>query len=172
MTSVCIQENGDVDLDAIQGWISDLLRNKGADIYRMKGIISIHNADQKFVFQGVHMIFNGEFDEKWDEGEKRSSNLVFIGRKLDKEELEASFKACLWSAEAQQKKLDALRFKVGDRVECNAARGWSKGTIVALLYRNPGMPAGFVAPYQIKLDNGDLIYAPMDDDRVIKAASE
>ena len=66
---------------------------------------------------------------------------------------------------------DALRFKVGDKVSCNAASGWSEGTIVAVMYRTPDMPSGFVAPYQIQLDDGPLIYAPMDDDRVIKAAS-
>ena len=171
VTSVCIQEDGDVDLDAIQSWMGDLLRNKGADIFRMKGVISIRDADEKFVFQGVHMIFNGEFDEKWVDGEKRSSSLVFIGKNLNADELKASFNACLWSEEAYQKKVDALRFKVGDKVECNAASGWSVGTIVAVMYRTPDMPSGFVAPYQIQLDDGPLIYAPMDDDRVIKAAS-
>ena len=64
VSSVCIQEDGDVDLDRIQAWIGDILRTKGADIFRMKGIISIHNADQRFVFQGVHMMFNGGFDRK------------------------------------------------------------------------------------------------------------
>ena len=151
--------------------MGDLLRNKGTDIFRMKGVISIHDADEKFVFQGVHMILDGEFDEKWVEGEKRSSSLVFIGRNLPVDELKASFNACLWSEEAYQKKCEALRFKVGDKVECNAASGWSSGTIVALMYRTPDMPSGFVAPYQIQLDDGPLIYAPMDDDRVIKAAS-
>eukprot|EP00937_MAST-01D_sp_MAST-1D-sp2_P000582 g582.t1 len=169
--SLSIQAEGDVDLDAIQAWMGDTLRTKGADIFRMKGVIAIRDSDEKFVFQGVHMIFNGEFDEKWGADEKRSSNLVFIGRNLQKEELKKSFMECIWSEEKQRAKVEALRFAVGQRVEANAAGGWSPGTVVKLLYRGPGMPAGFVAPYQIKLDNGSLIYAPVDDDRVVKAAT-
>ena len=67
-------------------------------------------------------------------------------------------------------KAEDLRFEVGQRVECNTGGGgWAKGTIVALMYS--ATPTGAVAPYQIKLDDGMLIFAPIDDDRVIRAAS-
>ena len=59
----------------------------------------------------------------------------------------------------------SLRFAVGDRVRCKTgARSWKKGEIVALLYREDHWPAGQVAPYQIQLDAGPLIYAPEDTD--------
>jgi G3E family GTPase len=169
VSSVCIQEEGGVDMGRIQAWIGDILRNKGADIFRMKGIISIHNADERFVFQGVHMMFNGEFDDVWAAGAKRSSNLVFIGRNLVADELKASFKACLWSEEMEKEMLEGLRFAVGDKVECNTAGGWKAGAVVQQLYRSADMPAGDVAPYQVQLDDGPLIYAPVDDDRVVRA---
>lgn len=67
-----------------------------------------------------------------------------------------------------------LRFEEGHRVQCRTGRGdgdeaWSSGTIVKLWYREPNWPRGRSAPYQIKLDDGRLIFAPLDDDRVIKA---
>jgi len=38
------------------------------------------------------------------------------------------------------------------------------------MYRDDGMPPGMVAPYQVKLDSGDLIYAPEDSDELIRKA--
>jgi len=69
---------------------------------------------------------------------------------------------------------DGLRFEIGSRVQCRTGPGsgedaWSCGTVVRLWYRENGWPASRVAPYQIKLDDGRLIFAPMDDDRVIRA---
>ena len=45
--------------------------------------------------------------------------------------------------------------------------GWAAGTIVALGYKSPD---GSFNPYQIRLDSDTLIFAPMDDDRIIRAA--
>merc|ERR1712146_680436 len=81
----------------------------------------------------------------------------------------ASFEACLWSEDLEKKKLEGLRFKVGDRVECNTRDGWAAGTIVALGYKSPD---GSFNPYQIRLDSDTLIFAPMDDDRIIVPPSE
>jgi len=64
-----------------------------------------------------------------------------------------------------------LRFKVGDAVECCIApEKWAVGKIVKVKYRGPDWPpARRSAPYQIQLDDGPLIFAPFDDDRVIRA---
>ena len=51
VTSLSIIQPGDVDLDAVQSWVSDILQTKGADIYRMKGVLSIADTEQKFVYQ-------------------------------------------------------------------------------------------------------------------------
>jgi len=60
-----------------------------------------------------------------------------------------------------------LRFKVGTRVECNTG-SWTPGAVVQIYYSEPHWPAGRIVPYQVKLDDGRLIFAPMDDDRVIR----
>jgi len=171
VSSVSIVQTGDIDLDLIQAWISDLLQNKGTDIYRMKGVLSIAYADKRFVYQAVHMIFNGDFTDAWEEDEERESKLVFIGKNLNREELKASFAACLMNEESKQKKLKSLRFAIGAAVKCNVGGGtWARGKVVALMYREDHMPPGMVAPYQVKLDDGSDIYAPADEDDFIRAA--
>lgn len=60
----------------------------------MKGILAVAGEERRFVFQGVHMLFDGQPDRPWGD-EARSNRLVFIGRNLDRHELESSFAACL-----------------------------------------------------------------------------
>jgi hypothetical protein len=70
-------------------------------------------------------------------------------------ELKKSFAECKFAPEKKQK---SLRFAVGDKVSCNTGEGWKEGTVVQLMYREAGMPAGMVAPYQVKLDSGHTIF--------------
>jgi len=168
--SVSINVKGDLDLALVQEWISDILQQNGADIYRMKGVLSIKHAEERFVYQAVHMIFNGNFMEPWTPDEERLSKLVFIGKKLDEAKLKAAFMACLATEESEEKKKKLLRFCIGQKVQCKTGSGWSKGEVVALMYRDRYMPPGMVAPYQVKLDSGDHIYAPADEDELIRKA--
>ena len=94
VTSVGITTPGNLDADRLNDWISDLLRTKGTDIFRMKGILSINGQSNRFVFQGVHMLFDGRPDRPWG-GEPRYNSLIFIGRNLDRTELTEGFEACL-----------------------------------------------------------------------------
>mmetsp|Transcript_636 Transcript_636/g.2103 ORF Transcript_636/g.2103 Transcript_636/m.2103 type:complete len:424 (-) Transcript_636:180-1451(-) len=168
VTSVSIIERGELDLDSLEPFIGDLLQRKGADIFRMKGVLAVAHAEEKFVYHAVHMLFTGEFMDKWAPGEERVSKLVFIGKNLNAEELTASFKSCLLTPDKIANKRKSLRFKVGDVVECNANGGWQEGKVVNLMYRDEYMIPGMVAPYQVELNNGDLIYAPADIDKVIR----
>ena len=95
VTSVGIELEGTLDRDRLNQWISTLLREKGTDIFRMKGILSIQDQADRFVFQGVHMLFDGQPERPWREGEKRFNHLVFIGRNLDRAALTREFQACL-----------------------------------------------------------------------------
>lgn len=60
------------------------------------------------------------------------------------------------------------RFTVGEEVECSIEGGYTKGRIVALHYRESDWPVGATAPYQVELEDGDLIYAPWDHDGCIR----
>lgn len=93
--SVTIVESGDLNAKKLNSWISELLRNQGPDIFRMKGILSIQGEKNRFVFQGVHMLFDGKADRPWYPQETRKNELVFIGRNLDEMQLKEGFRACL-----------------------------------------------------------------------------
>ncbi len=93
--SCAIVESGAVNLDKLNTWMTDLLQSHGPNIFRMKGILNVEDQDQRFVFQGVHMIFDGLPDRPWKPTEKRQNEMVFIGRELESMNLEESFKACL-----------------------------------------------------------------------------
>ena len=62
------------------------MQKEGPNILRCKGILVFKDDDERFVFQGVHMILDGDHQRPWKEGEKRESRIVFIGRNLPEEE--------------------------------------------------------------------------------------
>ncbi len=93
--SFAIVESGEVDLAKLNSWLTELLQTQGPNIFRMKGILNVAGENNRFVFQGVHMIFDGRPDRPWKPAETRKNELVFIGRNLDSEQLRQDFKACL-----------------------------------------------------------------------------
>ena len=92
--SIAIEIEGDVDPDRLNIWLGELLRERGVDIFRMKGFISLAGESRRFVFQGVHMLFDGQPDREWGEAPRRNQ-LVFIGRNLDGQSMRQGFEACL-----------------------------------------------------------------------------
>eukprot|EP00619_Florenciella_sp_RCC1007_P014144 CAMPEP_0205910272 /NCGR_PEP_ID=MMETSP1325-20131115/4342_1 /ASSEMBLY_ACC=CAM_ASM_000708 /TAXON_ID=236786 /ORGANISM="Florenciella sp., Strain RCC1007" /LENGTH=430 /DNA_ID=CAMNT_0053276615 /DNA_START=73 /DNA_END=1365 /DNA_ORIENTATION=+ len=173
VSSTGVNVPGEVDMSAFQDYMSTILREQGNDMFRMKGVLAVEGVPDKFVYQAVHMIFNSNFDEAWKEGEERCCRLTFIGKNIDKEALRNGFLECMATPENLQKRIKQLRFQLGDLVECNTGGPvWSKGSIVKHFYRGEDWPPGETAPYQIQLENGDLIYAPADDNRVIRAQAQ
>jgi G3E family GTPase len=94
ITSVGITTPGDLDKNKFNRWMSELLQSKGTDIFRMKGVVSVKGEENRYVFQGVHMLFDGRPDRPW-RAEERRNQLIFIGRNLDRVELDRGFQACL-----------------------------------------------------------------------------
>ena len=92
--SVAIEIDGDVDPDRLNAWLGTLLSERGVDIFRMKGFISIAGEEERFVFQGVHMLFDGQPNKPWGDDPRRNQ-LVFIGRNLDEQEMKQGFESCL-----------------------------------------------------------------------------
>ncbi|AOO79338.1 CobW family GTP-binding protein [Bosea vaviloviae] len=85
---------GDVDPDKFMPWINDISQAQGPNILRSKGILAFKDEPRRFVFQGVHMILDGDLQRDWKADETRNSRLVFIGRDLDESELRKGFLAC------------------------------------------------------------------------------
>jgi G3E family GTPase len=94
VTSVGLDVPGDLDPDRFNRWLSRLLRDQGPDIFRMKGFLSLAGEPERYVFQGVHMLFDSLPHGPWGETQ-RGNQLVFIGRNLDRTALESGLRACL-----------------------------------------------------------------------------
>lgn len=95
VSSVSIVCEGNLDLEKANIWLGTLLLERSEDIYRMKGLLSVQGMNERFVFQGVHDIFQGSPDRMWGPNEPRTNKIVFIGKNLDAQELEKGFKGCL-----------------------------------------------------------------------------
>ncbi|NCS37118.1 MAG: GTP-binding protein [Microcystis aeruginosa G11-01] len=95
VTSVAISESGSLNPERLDEWISFLLQTQGVDIFRMKGILNIAGDNRRYVFQGVHMLFNILPDRPWQKDEVRKNELVFIGRNLNSEQLKKDFLVCV-----------------------------------------------------------------------------
>ncbi len=94
MQSVALTIEGDVDPDKFLPWLNGYIQTEGASILRSKGILAFKNEPKRFVFQGVHMILDGDLQRDWKPGEKRVSRVVFIGRDLKEAEIRDAFFAC------------------------------------------------------------------------------
>ncbi|MEQ8923203.1 MAG: GTP-binding protein [Marinovum algicola] len=81
-------------LEKLQNFLVSYLRDKGASIFRTKGILSIAGDDRFYVLQAVHQLLDLRPDHPWHEARRRSK-IVFIGRDLDREELAARLAGCL-----------------------------------------------------------------------------
>ncbi|MEO0603609.1 MAG: GTP-binding protein [Myxococcota bacterium] len=92
--SIAIERDGDVDPEKLNAWLSRLLAERGVDIFRMKGFISVAGEEDRYVFQGVHMLVDGQPDRPWGDAPRRNQ-LVFIGRNLDEADMRQGFEACL-----------------------------------------------------------------------------
>jgi G3E family GTPase len=95
MQSVSIRTDKPLDPDKFFPWVQDLVAKDGPSILRSKGILAFKDDPERFVFQGVHMILDGDHQRPWKEGEARESRIVFIGRDLPEEKIRQGFAACV-----------------------------------------------------------------------------
>lgn len=153
VSSISFKFDGELNVNKLERWLSIMLQTKAQDMFRYKGVMAVKGMDTKFVFQGVHMLFSGGFQDafKWKPEEPRTCRFVFIGKNLDKADLEKNFMDCKVTAEP--------RFKVGDFVEANVG-SWSGGKILKVW--DDGNP------YRIQLENGDQVWAPEDSDNFVR----
>ncbi|MGP8118983.1 MAG: CobW family GTP-binding protein [Xanthobacteraceae bacterium] len=95
MQSLSLRSDKPVDPNKFMTWLQDLVARDGARILRSKGILAFKDDDERYVFQGVHMMLEGDHQRKWNTGEPRESRLVFIGRDLPEEAIRAGFAQCV-----------------------------------------------------------------------------
>ena len=161
VSSTSCRFEGFLNVNKLNRNINRVIRQWGANLFRYKGVIAVAGKEEKYVFQGVGMMFNGDFsDTKWKPMEKRECCFVFIGKDLDMKALENSFKDCQCSEE--------LRFKVGDKVKAKRdspdsdADGFVSGTVMGLWDSGN--------PYWTQLDDNEKndVWGPIDDDDYVR----
>jgi G3E family GTPase len=95
MQSLSLRTSKPVDPHKFMPWLQDLVAKDGAKILRSKGILSFKDDDERYVFQGVHMMLEGDHQREWKDGEARESRIVFIGRELPEEAIRDGFEKCI-----------------------------------------------------------------------------
>jgi G3E family GTPase len=95
MQSLALNTDKPLNPDKFFPWIQDLVATDGPSILRCKGILSFKDDPERFVFQGVHMILDGDHQRPWKDGEARSSRIVFIGRNLPEDKIRKGFESCV-----------------------------------------------------------------------------
>ncbi|MFI4961678.1 MAG: CobW family GTP-binding protein, partial [Hyphomicrobiales bacterium] len=95
MQSVALRSDKPLNPDKFFPWVQDLVATDGPSILRCKGILNFKDDPERFVFQGVHMILDGDHQRAWGKDEERLSRLVFIGRNLPEEKIRTGFESCV-----------------------------------------------------------------------------
>jgi G3E family GTPase len=95
MQSLSLSSDQPLDADKFFPWVQDLVQKEGPNILRCKGILSFKDDPERFAFQGVHMILDGDHQRPWRHDERRESRIIFIGRNLPQEQIREGFAGCM-----------------------------------------------------------------------------
>ena len=157
VTSTSMKFEGELNVNKLERYIGKLMREDGENLFRYKGVLAVKGVDEKYVFQGVHMLFGGDYSRDiglWKEGETRECRFVFIGKDLDHDALQKGLLDC---------QAEELRFNVGDTVYANIGeftegrilRTWDEGN-----------------PYRVEIQNEEKsnVWVPIDNDDYVRAS--
>ena len=92
--SFSLESTRTLNVDRFQAWLADVLQTQGTRLYRMKGFLNFAGSGERIVIQGVHMVVDTSVLGPWGDRPRRTQ-LVFIGRELDREALRSGFDSCL-----------------------------------------------------------------------------
>lgn len=156
VTSTSMKFEGELNVNKLERYIGSLMREHGENLFRYKGVLAVKGVDEKYVFQGVHMLFGGDYSREiglWKEGETRECRFVFIGRDLDHDALQKGLMEC---------QAEELRFNLGDTVYANIGE-FTEGRIVKLWDQGN--------PYRVEIQNDEKsnVWVPIDIDDYVRA---
>ncbi|MCL2714902.1 MAG: GTP-binding protein [Alphaproteobacteria bacterium] len=95
MQSLALRTDKPIEAMIFIPWLQQLIGKEGANILRSKGILAFEGDDDRYVFQAVHMMLEADHQRAWQDGERRESRLVFIGRKLPEQAIREGFERCI-----------------------------------------------------------------------------
>lgn len=177
----------ELNVNHLQIWISELLQELGTELFRYKGVLAVKGCEEKFIFQGVHMLFSGGFASEvmgpeateidpeaepdadgkkptppglWANDAERECRFIFIGKHLkDKhaDRLKKGFLACAAK--------ETLRFAVGDYVEASCG-GWKLARVLKT------WDAGNCYRLEIQNRSKTNVWGPIDTDEFVRKADE
>ncbi len=155
VTSTSMKFEGELNINKLQQYIGKLMREDGENLFRYKGVLAVKGVQEKYVFQGVHMLFAGDFSREiglWKDNEARECRFVFIGRDLDHEALKQGLMDC---------RAEELRFNVGDTVYANIGR-FTEGRILKTWDEGN--------PYRVEIQNDEKtnVWVPIDNDDYVR----
>lgn len=75
-------------------WLAKFQQEHGVDLLRIKGVLNFAGENRRYVFHGVHMTADGRPGRPWAKADLRRSQIVLIGRNLDRAEIEGGLAAC------------------------------------------------------------------------------
>ena len=155
VTSTSMKFEGELNINKLQQYIGKLMREDGENLFRYKGVLAVKGVQEKYVFQGVHMLFAGDFSREiglWKDNEVRECRFVFIGRDLDHEALKQGLMDC---------RAEELRFNVGDTVYANIGR-FTEGRILKTWDEGN--------PYRVEIQNDEKtnVWVPIDNDDYVR----
>ena len=157
VTSTSMKFEGELNVNKLNRYIGKLMREDGENLFRYKGVLAVKGVDEKYVFQGVHMLFGGDFSRDiglWKEGETRECRFVFIGKDLDHDALQKGLLEC---------QAEELRFNVGDTVYANIGE-FAEGRILKTWDQGN--------PYRVEIQNAEKsnVWVPIDNDDFVRAS--
>lgn len=157
VTSTSMKFEGELNVNKLNRYIGKLMREDGENLFRYKGVLAVKGVDEKYVFQGVHMLFGGDFSRDiglWKEGETRECRFVFIGKDLDHDALQKGLLEC---------QAEELRFNVGDTVYANIGE-FAEGRILKTWDKGN--------PYRVEIQNAEKsnVWVPIDNDDFVRAS--
>ena len=157
VTSTSMKFEGELNVNKLEQYIGKLIREYGEKLFRYKGVLAVKGIDEKYVFQGVHMLFGGDFSQDiglWKEEETRECRFVFIGKDLDHEELQKGLMEC---------QAEELRFDVGDTVYANIGE-FAEGRILKTWDQGN--------PYRVEIQNAEKsnVWVPINNDDYVRSS--
>ncbi|HEU4622124.1 MAG TPA: GTP-binding protein [Burkholderiaceae bacterium] len=81
----------------LEEFLGSIVQVYGNDMLRYKGVLNMSGMSRRVIFQGVHMMMGSDVGKTWDKNERRSSTMVFIGRKLPRDVIVKGLEQCLVS---------------------------------------------------------------------------
>ncbi len=94
ISSFVFRADRELDAARILAFLDIMVHDYGNDLLRYKGILNIAGCEKRVIYQGVHMLMTQDFGAEWQDGEAKTSNLVFIGRNLPKQDMLEALESC------------------------------------------------------------------------------